>query len=140
MYNNEYKSVKDTGAVKVSAAAFSKAMLWALGLTSAVLLLAALLLTYTPISETLIPTIAILTAVLSAMSAGVAASRSVKNRGWLTGIFAGILYSIILYIFSSLASDGFHFSGYVIVMSVISMLAGAIGGILGVNMPNKRKR
>ena len=140
MYNNEYKTVKDTGAVKVSTTAFSKAMLWALGLTVAVLVFASLLLTYTPVSEMLIPTIAILAAVLSAMTAGLVASRSVKSRGWLTGMLAGILYSIILYTFSFLASDGFHFSAYIIIMSVISMFAGAIGGILGINLPNKRKR
>ncbi|MBQ4515900.1 MAG: TIGR04086 family membrane protein [Clostridia bacterium] len=140
MYNNEYKTVKDTGAVKVSTTAFSKAMLWALGLTVAVLIFASLLLTYTPVSEMLIPTIAILAAVLSAMTAGLVASRSVKSRGWLTGMLAGILYSIILYTFSFLASDGFHFSAYIIIMSVISMFAGAIGGILGINLPNKRKR
>ncbi len=140
MYNNEYKTVKDTGAVKVSTTAFSKAMLWASGLTVAVLLLASLLLTYTPVSESLIPAIAILTAVLSAVVAGLVASRSVKSRGWFTGMLAGILYSIILYLFSFLASDGFHFSAYIIVMSVISMFAGAIGGILGINLPNKRKR
>ena len=140
MYNNEYKTVKDTGAVKVSTTAFSKAMLWALGLTVAVLIFASLLLTYTPVSEMLIPTIAILAAVLSAMTAGLVASRSVKSRGWLTGMLAGILYSIILYTFSFLASDGFHFSAYIIIMSVISMFVGAIGGILGINLPNKRKR
>ncbi len=140
MYHDEYKTVKDTGAVKVSATAFLKAMLWALGLTVAVLLLASLLLTYTPVSETMIPAIAIMVAVLAAAVAGITASRSVKNRGWLTGSVAGVLYSIILYLFSSLAGNGFHFNAYVVIMLIVSFFAGAIGGILGINLPNKRKR
>lgn len=140
MYHEEYKTVKDTGAVKVSLAAFSKAMLWALGLTAVVLFLASLLLTYTPVSEMLIPTIAILAAVLAAAAAGLMASRSVKSRGWLTGSVAGVLYSVILYLFSSLAGNGFHFSAYIVIMAVVSLFSGAIGGILGINLPNKRKR
>lgn len=140
MYHEEYKTVKDTAAVKMSAKAFGKAILWAFGFTGVVFAALSLLFTYTPMSEALIPFVVILTAVLSVIIAGVTASRSAKSRGWLNGSAAGILYSVILYLFSSLAGNGFYFNSYILVMALVSLFAGAVGGILGINLPDKRKR
>lgn len=140
MYHEEYKTVKDTGAVRSGLLGFGKAVLWAFGVTAAVFVLAALLLTYTPMPESLIPFVVILTAVVSVIAGGMSASRSAKSKGWLNGAVTGILYSVILYFFSSLAGEGFYFSGYILVMLAVGLFAGAFGGILGINLSDKRKR
>ncbi len=140
MYHEEYQAVKDTGAVKCGLINFGKAMLWAFGFTAVLFFLEALLLTYTPVSEKLIPFFVILTAVVSVIFAGMRASRTAKSKGWLNGALTGILYILILYFISSLAGDGFYMNAYILVMLAVSVFAGAIGGILGINLSDKRKR
>ena len=140
MRYEEYKMVKDTGAVKTYSIAFSKAMVKSFLFTALVFALAALLLTYTPMSESLISPLVILTSVISVIISGVSASRDIRRRGLLTGAIAGILYSVILYLFSSLAGESIAISPYILIMTVVSLFAGAVGGILGINLSGKRKR
>ena len=136
----EYKTVKDTGAVKTYSAAFFKAIGKGFLFIAIVFALAALLLTYTPMSESLISPLVILTSVISVIIAGISASRDIRRRGLLTGAIAGILYSVILYLFSSLAGESIAISPYILIMTVVSIFAGALGGILGINLSGKRKR
>ncbi len=140
MRYEEYKTVKDTGAVKTYSIAFSKAMAKSFLFTAIVFALAALLLTYTPLSESLISPIVILTSVISVIIAGASASREIRHRGLLTGALTGILYSIILYLFSSLAGESIAVSPYILIMTAVSLFAGSVGGILGINLSGKRKR
>ena len=140
MRYEEYKTVKDTGAVKTYSAAFLKATGKGFLFIAIVFALAALLLTYTPMSESLISPLVILTSVISVIISGVSASRDIRRRGLLTGAIAGILYSVILYLFSSLAGESIAISPYILIMTVVSLFAGAVGGILGINLSGKRKR
>jgi putative membrane protein (TIGR04086 family) len=140
MRYEEYKTVKDTGAVKTYSIAFSKAIVKSFLFTAIVFALAALLLTYTPLSESLISPIVILTSVISVIIAGASAARSIRHRGLLTGALTGILYSIILYLFSSLAGESIAVSPYILIMTAVSLFAGSVGGILGINLSGKRKR
>ena len=135
----EYKAVKDSRPAKVGAEALLKAMLWTFGLLAGVFVLAALLLTYTPMPEHLIPFIVIVASLLSVAVGGMMAARVVKSRGWLRGILVGILYSLILFLLSSV-TFGAKMSSYFLIMTLLHLLAGAAGGIFGINMSDKRKR
>ncbi len=136
----EYKTVKDTRPTKLGAVALAKAILWAVGLTAVLFLLAALLLTYTPMPEHLIPFIVIVTSLLSVAVGGMEAAKAAKSRGWLKGTLVGVLYSIILFLLSSVAGGIGGAGSYLLVMTVLFLLVGAAGGILGINLSDKRKR
>ena len=140
MIQEEYKTVRDGGAVKNGVFHFAKAVLTCLAASAVMFVIAALLLTYTPLPETLIAFIVILTTVFSVLIGAASAARSAKSKGWLTGALTGILYSVVLYFAESLAGDGFHFNGYMAVIALISLFSGAAGGILGINLSDKRKR
>lgn len=139
MRHEEYKAIKDSGALKSAALRFSKALLLSVAIIAVVFALAALLLTYTSLPETLLGTIVIFTTLVSVVFGAAKAAHSAKSRGWLTGAVFGALYSLILYFVSSLAGDGTADGGYLVVVSAIALFSGAAGGILGINLPGKRK-
>ncbi|MBQ2696159.1 MAG: TIGR04086 family membrane protein [Clostridia bacterium] len=138
MYSD--KQVKDVGIMKSVLSGFLKAVLAALGFTLVVFFIAALLLTYTGLSEGSIPFITTVTMVLSVMLAGAVSARAGKSRGYLNGALTGILYVLVLYIVSLLVSGSFSCSSYILVLLAIGIFGGAFGGILGVNISAKRKR
>ena len=69
MNHDTYNQVKETGFLKNTLPGLIKALLLALGVTAAVFLIAALLLTYTSLSEGTVPFIAIAAAVLGVLLA-----------------------------------------------------------------------
>ncbi len=137
---NSYKIATEGGAFGAALSGFVKAVLAAVILTLCVFLVAALLLTYTGLSEGAIPFITTVTLVLSVMLAGAISARRGKNRGFINGGLTGILYALVMYVISLLVSGSFHFSGYIPVLLAIGLFGGAAGGILGVNIGTKRKR
>ncbi|MCX7709185.1 MAG: TIGR04086 family membrane protein [Clostridia bacterium] len=98
-----------------------------------------LLLTYTDFPEKFIPAAVIVTTVISILTAGSTATKNVRNRGWLNGSIVGLIYMAVLYLISSITFRDFGITRYVITMLVIGILAGAIGGIIGINMKNGSK-
>lgn len=139
MIHEEYKSVKDSSAVKTGIFNFGRSLLVCFAVTAVIFAAMALILTYTPAPESLIGTAVILAAIVSVVAGAASAARSVKSKGWLTGAVLGILYSIVLYFISSLAGDGFSLNGYSAVIMAVSLFSGAAGGILGINLSDKRK-
>jgi putative membrane protein (TIGR04086 family) len=78
------------------------------------------------------PAVVVIT-IISVITAGIVATKGVKDKGWLNGGIVGFIYMLILYIASSIAYKSFTIDKYVITMTVIGILAGAIGGITGIN-------
>ena len=107
MYSEDYKMVKDTGSFKTGAVNFGKGMLWAFLFTVIVFAFAALLLTYTPVSEKTVPFIVVITAVISMIIAGMISSRSARSKGYLNGAITGVLYVLVLYFISAIVAGSF---------------------------------
>ncbi|MBR7163438.1 MAG: TIGR04086 family membrane protein [Clostridia bacterium] len=102
--------------------------------------MAALLLTYTGLSENAIPFITTVTMVVSVMLAGMVSAKSGRSRGYLNGALTGILYALVLYVISLLVSGSFFCNNYILILLAIGIFGGAFGGILGINMSAKGKR
>jgi putative membrane protein (TIGR04086 family) len=96
-------------------------------------------LTYTDYPENYIPTSVIIVTIMSILVAGSTATRNVKNRGWLNGAAVGLVYMLVLYLFSSLTYKNFSVDKHVIIMMFIGMLTGSIGGIIGINFRRKSR-
>jgi putative membrane protein (TIGR04086 family) len=116
-----------------------KGILAAYIITIPTFMLFALLLTNIDFPERLITPVVVVTTILSVLFAGASATKGVKNKGWLNGGIVGFIYMLVLYFIGSLIFNNFSIDKYVITMTVIGVLTGAIGGIIGVNMKKGSK-
>lgn len=106
----------------------------ALGITILSLFIFAILLTYTNIQEnTMIPVVIIITAVSILIGSSLSTLR-IKKNGLLNGALVGVIYILLIYIISSLTGSGFSLNIMSIIMLASSIIAGMIGGIIGVNL------
>jgi len=111
-----------------------KGLLAAYIITIPAFMLFALILANTDFPQRLITPAVVVTTVVSVLTAGSVSTKGIKRRGWLNGGLVGFIYMVVLYLFSSLVYDNFAIDKYVITMTIIGVLTGAIGGILGINI------
>jgi len=102
-------------------------------LTLILLIIFALLLTYTNINENTMPAVIIIATAISILVGSQITTGKIKRNWIINGIIVGSLYIFILYILSSIITKDFSFSKYSIIMIITSVLIGGIGGIIGVN-------
>ena len=111
-----------------------KGSITAIILTLILLLIFAILLTFTSIPESTInPVIITITAISILIGSSISTLR-IKKNGLLNGFFVGLIYIATIYLISSITGTGFSINLYSIIMIVLSILAGMIGGIIGVNI------
>jgi putative membrane protein (TIGR04086 family) len=94
----------------------------------------AIILTYTSLSDSTIPTLNSIVMIVSIAVGGGYMAAKVNKKGWLNGGLIGLIYIIILAIFRILADGGMDFSSYFFVKLIISIITGAIGGMIGINL------
>lgn len=97
-------------------------------------LILAVIVTYTRLSETIVPTITQGIIIIGLTISGAGAAIKAKSKGWLYGIICGVLFIAVIVIVSWIAVDGFSFDKYVISKIVLGILVGAIGGMIGINL------
>ncbi len=106
----------------------------ALEITILLLFIFAILLTYTNIQEnTMIPVVISIT-IISILVGSSLSTLKIKKNGLLNGALVGAIYILLIYIISSLTGSGFSLNIMSIIMLVSSIIAGMIGGIVGVNL------
>ena len=111
-----------------------KGVLISILITLFFLLVLSAILTYTNISETVIPVSIIVITAVSILMGSLLTTKRMKKKGMLYGGVIGVIYIILIYIVSSLISKGFGLNVYSILMIIFSIIAGMFGGILGINM------
>lgn len=97
------------------------------------LVIFAILLTYTGIDESTIPTVTIIITALSILIGSSLSMSKIKKNGIINGSLVGLIYIMVIYILSSIIEGNFALNIYSIIMILGSVLAGALGGIIGVN-------
>ena len=103
-------------------------------LISLVLLLAiSIVLTYTNISENIITVSVIVISALSILIGSIISALNINKNGILNGALVGAIDMITIYVLSSIFVSGFEMNVQSMVMIGVSILAGMIGGIIGVN-------
>lgn len=100
------------------------------------LLLLSIVLTYSNVSETVIPISIVIISGVSILIGSLLITKSMRRNGIMYGGIIGIIYIMLLYIISSIVSKGFGVNIYSILMIIFSVIAGMFGGILGVNINN----
>ena len=105
----------------------------ALGITLLLLFIFAVLLTYTNIAESVIKPVIIIVTAISILIGSSLSTLKIKKNGLLNGAIVGFIYIFSLYIISSITGSGFNLNIISIIMLVASVVAGMVGGIIGVN-------
>ena len=101
------------------------------------LIVFAMLLTYTSLSENTITPIVLAIVGLSILLGSYLSTKKINKKGILNGAMVGIIYMLILYIISSVIFMDFSINASSIIMIVCGIIAGIIGGIVGVNTNKK---
>ena len=92
-----------------------------------------MILTYTAVSEERLPLVSLICTALSAAAAGYDWAACKRKRGLLWGGLAGLVYTALLYLITSLAADCFTVQPSGLMTLAVAVAAGVLGGILGVN-------
>ena len=103
------------------------------GVTILLLTIYACLLTYTNIKENTMPLVIIIVTAISIFVGSFISSINIKKNGLTNGALVGLLYILAIYSTSSIISGNFTLGISSIIMIIASILAGSIGGIIGVN-------
>ena len=102
--------------------------------TLILLFIFSIILTYTSISESVIPPVIIVISAISILIGSSISSMKIKKNGFINGLFVGLIYMVFIYIISSIANTNFALSLTSIIMIISGIIAGIIGGIVGVNL------
>lgn len=106
---------------------------FAVVITLILLLIYSCLLTYTNINEKTMPAVVIIVTALSIFVGSFISSSNIKKNGLTNGALVGLIYILVIYLLSSIISGNFGLSIASGIMIIASVMAGAIGGIIGVN-------
>lgn len=102
-------------------------------ITLVLLLIYSALLTYTSLKENTMPIFIIAITTISILAGSLISSLNIRKNGLTNGALVGLIYILVIYLLSSIVSKSFSLNLYSIIMIIASVLAGAIGGIIGVN-------
>ncbi len=111
-----------------------KGSIIALLISLILILIVATILTFTDASESIIPTSIIIISAISILVGSILSSMNIKKNGLLNGLCVGMIYMVVIYLLSSIAVTGFSINVKTIIMFATSILAGIVGGIIGVNL------
>ncbi|UFJ39014.1 TIGR04086 family membrane protein [Brevibacillus humidisoli] len=120
-----------------SSASVITGLLFTFGLVLVGALITALLLAFTDLHESSLPYFTYAINTLGLLIGGIVTGRRCGNRGWYYGGLTGLFYFILVLLIG--------FLGFDVPMQLVTLLylagafiLGALGGVIGVNMTNRR--
>ena len=102
------------------------------------LIILSLLMTYSTISDTKIPTLVIAVNTLAILIGSSIATIKLEKKGIINGLIIGSLYIAIYLLISLIFAGSVSFSIKTILIITLGIIAGGIGGIIGVNLNRKK--
>ena len=93
-----------------------------------------ILLVNTNIKEQYIGIVITIISGISILVGSTVSTRKMNKNGILNGLVISFLYILLLYITSSLATSNFTITINLILFTVLALVLGVFGGILGVNI------
>lgn len=111
-----------------------KGTITAIILSLILLLIFAIILTYTAISENVIKPVIIVISGISILVGSSISTLTIKKNGMINGCLVGLIYILSLYLISSIIVSVFSINLYSLIMIVVCIITGMIGGVIGVNL------
>lgn len=103
-------------------------------ITVVLLLIFAVIMTFTEVSERASSVFYLVTTILSIMYGSIYAVRKIKKRGWLIGIIVTLLYLLVLYIVSIVSGNSSVIGTDRITRVLLALIVGALSGMIGINL------
>lgn len=124
------KSLKNHNILKI----YGKGLIRAYLLSLMLFLISAILITYTSLSEGIIPALISGVMILSVAYAAIYVSVHGKSKGWLHGALIGVIYMLLLILLSIIFIPDFALDRVVYFKVVICLITGLVGGMIGINI------
>ena len=102
------------------------------------LIILSLIMTYSTISDNNIPTLVIAVNTLAILIGSSISTIKLEKKGIVNGLIIGVLYMLIYLLISLIFSGNINFSSKTILLIILGVIAGGIGGIIGVNLNRKK--
>ena len=103
-------------------------------ITIIALIIFSIILTNTNVNENVMtPVITVITAI-SILIGSILSVSKIEKKGIINGALVGLIYILAIYLLSSITNGNFSIDINSIILIVIAILAGMIGGIIGVNI------
>ena len=127
--NTKSNNTKSNSAI----ISLTKGAIFAYLLTAVVFVIYGLLLTYTETTEKNIQIVVMITTVISVLIGGIIASKGVDSKGLFFGMLVGVVYALIMIMVGLCILPVMKITSKMIMIIVLSISAGGIGGIIGIN-------
>ena len=128
----------EEGIIKKNGSAILKGEAIAFSINILGLVILAVILTYTSISDNSIPTLVVAVNSIAILIGSSIATIKLEEKGIINGMIIGLLYILIYLAISLIFSGNINFSTKTILLIILAILAGGIGGIIGVNLNRKK--
>lgn len=102
--------------------------------TIIIMLVIAAIITFTSVSEAIMPLVTSIIMVLSIAFSGLLSARKIKKNGFVHGIVTGAIYVLLIMFLSWIFIKDFSIDKYTIIKGIIGIVSGGIGGMIGVNL------
>ncbi len=97
----------------------------------------AAVITYTDFPESYAGSAIFALTILSVVLVGILAARGAPRHGWMWGMCGAVFYTLLLYLLGSVLIGGFTVGVNFVAMAALVLLAGALGGVIGINLGRK---
>ena len=115
-----------------------KGIIIALLITTILIFIFSIILSYTNMAESSIPTGTIIISGVSILIGAFLSTHHIKKNGIVNGAVVGGIYVLTIYLLSSIISGNFAINSVnSIVMIIMCILTGGVGGVIGVNTRKK---
>lgn len=127
--NNEERSNKNSNFINVA-----RGSIIAITITSVCLVIFSVILANTEVAESTINPVIILVTAVSIFVGSIMSVSRISKRGIINGGIVGMIYFLAIYILSGIVNSNFSINISGIILIICGILAGMLGGIVGVNI------
>lgn len=127
--NNEERSNKNSNFINVA-----RGSIMAITITLVCLVIFSVILANTEVAESAINPVIILVTAVSIFVGSIMSVSRISKRGIINGGIVGMIYFLAIYILSGIVNSNFSINISGIILIFCGILAGMLGGIVGVNI------
>ena len=111
-----------------------KGLLLSYIITTILIILFSLLLTFSPLKEGKTPLLNTIVMIVSIVAGSIYLTTKIKEKGWISGGLLGITYYLILILLNFVFLKTVVFDVFSLTKLAITSITGVIGGIIGINL------
>lgn len=130
----DIKDERSKGEDKSSLLYITKGVLIAYIISAILIIIYGLLMTFTNLSESSMPTVIMVIPTVSIALASIYVAIKVESRGWLNGALTGLVYMIVLLLLSFLFKSGVSLDRFALFRMFMGFVIGSLAGIIGINL------